>query len=85
MKWMIKLFIVIFAWSLYASDVTPLLLTEEEQTWLDNHKNSIRYASVKYYPPLEFVDSNGKLIGLTQDYIHLLEKKIRYFHTTGAV
>lgn len=52
-----------------------IFLTNEEQNWLDKHKNDIKIGYTIDYPPVEFL-SNGKYVGISADYFKLLEKKL---------
>lgn len=52
-----------------------IFLTNEEQNWLDKHKNDIKIGYTIDYPPVEFLN-NGKYVGISADYFKLLEKKL---------
>lgn len=49
-------------------------LTKEEKRWLSN--NSITLSVDNQYPPMNYQNSEGKMTGLSIDYIRLLEKKL---------
>lgn len=53
----------------------PLKLSIEEQKWLDEHP-VIRVGIDSAYAPYEWVDENGHYVGISADYIHLIENKL---------
>ncbi|MBP1924780.1 diguanylate cyclase (GGDEF)-like protein [Sedimentibacter acidaminivorans] len=55
--------------------VEEIFLTDEERTWLDEHKDEIKIGYTIDYPPVEFLD-NGKFVGISADYFKLLEQKL---------
>lgn len=50
-------------------------LTDEERSWLKAHP-SIRVAQDPNWPPIEFVDQNGKPSGISNDYLKLIEQRL---------
>lgn len=50
-------------------------LTAPERQWLAEHP-VIRVAPDPDYPPIESVDKNGQIVGMSADYLKLLEKKL---------
>ena len=52
-----------------------LVFSAEEQAWLAAHP-IIRIAPDPDFPPIEFIDKDGKYRGIAADFIHLLEKKL---------
>lgn len=50
-------------------------LTKEEQRWLDAHP-VIRLTPDPRYPPIDFVDSTGQQVGLSAEYVRLLEQSL---------
>ncbi|MCP5381778.1 MAG: transporter substrate-binding domain-containing protein [Kordiimonadaceae bacterium] len=50
-------------------------LTKEEIEWLDQHK-TIKVASAINFRPMEFIDSNGKINGISRDYMDEIEKRL---------
>jgi len=64
----------VFAHTAYAPlpvTVNPgLALTADEQRWLDKHPIITLGGGV--YPPLNFIDTQGKSIGITPDYLKLI-------------
>ena len=54
---------------------SQIALTATEQQWIDQHRNSIRYAPIPDAPPFDFIE-NGRHKGLTPDYISLVEDKL---------
>jgi len=54
---------------------TWITLNEEEITWLKNHP-VIRIAPDPDFPPIEWLDENGKYIGITADYMELISQQL---------
>ena len=52
-----------------------LLLTDKERAWLDEHP-LIRLGYDPDYPPLEFIDKNGKYAGMGAEYLALIEQRL---------
>ena len=52
-----------------------LKLTTEEQTWLNENKDNIRYGPNPYWPPGDYME-NGEHKGIVSDYIKIFEKKL---------
>jgi ABC-type amino acid transport substrate-binding protein len=50
-------------------------LTAPERQWLAEHP-VIRVAPDPDYPPIESLDGNGRIVGMSADYLKLLEKKL---------
>lgn len=50
-------------------------LTAAEQVWLARHP-VIRLAPDPDFPPIEFIDSNGRYRGIAADYTALVEQKL---------
>jgi len=63
-----------FILSRVSSDETAQL-SADEVAWIKSHPD-IRFAPDPDYPPVEYFDSNGRYVGITADYLALLEKKI---------
>ena len=59
--------------ALFSSEIE---LSEQEKDWLEEHRYSIRYAPNPDYPPICFMDKNGKPAGLNTDYIEIFEQKL---------
>jgi PAS domain S-box-containing protein len=51
-------------------------LTPKEQVWLEEHADSIRLAPLPDSPPIDFTDKGGNHLGLTADYIRLIEGRL---------
>ncbi|MFA8435090.1 MAG: ATP-binding protein [Marinifilaceae bacterium] len=51
-------------------------LNEEELHWLKNKGNSIRVGQEHGYPPLEFQNSEGEIVGISTDYLDILENRL---------
>lgn len=54
----------------------PLELSPAEKEWLQQHGKTIRYAPHPDSPPIDYVDKNGNHLGLTSDYIRLIEQRL---------
>lgn len=54
---------------------TPLLLTDDEKAWLAQHP-VIHVGFDRDWPPIEYVDSNGKHAGVSASYLAMLEKRL---------
>ncbi|MGD9819161.1 MAG: PAS domain S-box protein [Desulfomonilaceae bacterium] len=50
-------------------------LNDEERSWLKAHPR-IRVAQDPHWPPIEFVDENGKPSGISNDYLKLIEQRL---------
>ena len=57
----------------YADDI----LKPAERAWLQTHPD-IRVAVVPDYPPISFLDEQGKPTGLEHDYLSLIESRLGY-------
>ncbi|MDY0223187.1 MAG: transporter substrate-binding domain-containing protein, partial [Desulfobacterium sp.] len=53
-------------------------LTPEERLWLSAHDGKIRLAHTPDWPPMDYLDENGKPTGMVADYIQLIEKKLNF-------
>ncbi|MEF2231372.1 MAG: PAS domain S-box protein [Pseudodesulfovibrio sp.] len=51
-------------------------LTDEEYEWLETNGDHIRFAPSTAYAPICFKDVRGRFVGLTMDYVALLEKRL---------
>lgn len=54
---------------------TTVSLTADEQAWLDEHP-VIRLAPDPDFPPIEFIDAEGRYQGIAADYAALVERKL---------
>ncbi|MFA8435083.1 MAG: ATP-binding protein [Marinifilaceae bacterium] len=52
------------------------LLSEQEQQWLKEHKKAIRVAKDPRYPPMDFRNKKGEIVGISNDYLQLIERKL---------
>lgn len=52
-----------------------IILTAEEQAWLDNNP-VIRVGYDPSYPPFEFINDSGNYDGIAADYLKLMEQKL---------
>jgi PAS domain S-box-containing protein len=57
------------------SSAALLLLTKEERRWLSKHP-VIRVVQDPAWPPVEFVDEQGKPSGMAGDYLTIVEEKL---------
>lgn len=57
------------------SKTTDLVLTEEERDWLRTHP-VVRVGADPNWRPIEFLDSEGKLKGISIDYLKAIEGKL---------
>ncbi len=53
-----------------------LELTQVEFQWLQENAKGIRIAPLPDSPPVDFTDQNGKHLGLTSEYIRLIEQQL---------
>lgn len=51
-------------------------LTQKEFEWLEAHADNIRLAPLPDSPPIDFTDAAGNHLGLTSDYIRLIELQL---------
>ncbi|MBW2714165.1 MAG: PAS domain S-box protein, partial [Deltaproteobacteria bacterium] len=56
--------------------VPEIEFADFEEAWLKHHRDSIYYAPLPDAPPFDFVDKGGTHLGITADYVKLLEKKL---------
>lgn len=54
---------------------TKLVLSIEEQQWLDNHQN-IRFSGDPNWLPYEAFDLNGNYIGIVADHLKIIEQRL---------
>jgi PAS domain S-box-containing protein len=74
---LICLFVFTLSLSSFAQINHPgLLLTSEEELWLQKNKEKIRYAPDPSWAPREFIDDKGEHKGIVADYIKLIEKRL---------
>ena len=57
------------------ADPPPLALTDEERAWLESHP-VVTISAYANYPPAEFLDRQGRQIGLVADYIDIIEDRL---------
>ncbi len=63
-------------WVRDIDDQAPeVALTPAQQDWLDKHRE-IPIGIDGNWPPIDFLDKQGKHAGITADYLHLLEKRL---------
>jgi len=53
-----------------------IVLTADEETWIAQHRNSIRYAPIPDAPPYDFMDSRGRPKGITPEHLQLIQDKL---------
>ncbi len=54
------------------------MLNPSQRQWLINHKAKLVLLEYHDNPPLEFRNDNGKWVGISNDYIHLIEEKLGF-------
>ncbi|MCX4025506.1 transporter substrate-binding domain-containing protein [Endozoicomonas sp. SM1973] len=59
----------------FSDQAVPLKLTEEEKQWLADHP-VITFTGDPKYPPIEFLDEDGKYQGIAADYVAIIEKRL---------
>ena len=77
----IILFIIFSSTYLSCSNETGIKsdpLNIEERTWLKNHNEKIVLGIFPHYPPIDFKDKNNNYVGLSADFINLIEKKLNF-------
>jgi len=80
---MYRLILLIFCWIVYCApsiaetaDVNiPLNLTNEEKSWLAQHR-LIRVGVDPAYPPYDFRTDDGNYHGISLDYIDIIDQKL---------
>lgn len=53
-------------------------LTPVERAWVTEHNGKIRLANAPIWPPLAFIGKDKISMGISPDYIHLIEKKLGF-------
>lgn len=73
------LFLIVIALCIFGckQEIPLSFLSEEERAWLLTHKDSIRVAQDPLYAPVEFRNERGEIEGVSNDYLNLLEKKLK--------
>lgn len=77
----IGLFILVFLTSLNTnlfaqSDTTIDFLTPDENAWLNEHKNTLRFAPNPSWMPADYINNKGVHKGFVADYIKIIEEKL---------
>jgi len=62
-------------WNRNPAKEHPELLSAAERAWLKDHP-VIRLAPDPDFPPVEYINENGRFQGITADYVALIEKKL---------
>ena len=70
-----SLILLLFTFPSTVLSVQSLQLSDEEKQWLHQH-NQIRIAYDKKFPPFEWQNKQGDYVGMSIDYIRLIEKKL---------
>ena len=71
------LFVSLLTW--FCNDntsVTGDILTLKERRWLDSLNRPLILAPDPAFPPMEYFNERGKYVGITSDYIKLIEKRL---------
>ena len=58
-----------------AGDEVRVVLTADEQAWLDAHP-TIKMAPDPKFPPYESIDESGEFVGITADYVRIVEARL---------
>ena len=61
--------------------VSRATLTVAEREWLDAHRGQLRYSVDPNFPPLEYVDAEGRPGGFVADVVKLLEQRLDFEFT----
>lgn len=75
MKYVFLLISIIFLLGCSTEKVASFL-NEEEQNWLLENGDSIRVVQDPLFAPLDFLNSKNEIIGISDDYLDLIEKKL---------
>lgn len=59
----------------FNDEAVPLKLTREEKQWLADHP-VITFTGDPKYPPIEFLDEDGKYQGIAAEYVQIIEKRL---------
>ncbi|MBW2566933.1 MAG: transporter substrate-binding domain-containing protein, partial [Deltaproteobacteria bacterium] len=59
----------------YRSEKNPIILSEDEESWLDDHP-AINFAVTNFLGPIDIVNDKGHYSGFNADLINLLNKKL---------
>ena len=69
-----------FLYDPYAEPQMPtepeIMLTPQEQDWLKNRKGVVTLAIDNTYPPLNYLNDKGELVGANVDYIRLMGQRL---------
>lgn len=69
-------FLLQFCVEVFALDQQhKISLTEAEKNWLKEHP-VIPFAPDPFFPPIEFIEKDGKLVGISVDYLNLIGSKL---------
>ncbi|QQE13660.1 transporter substrate-binding domain-containing protein [Planctomycetota bacterium] len=55
---------------------TKVVLTEEERAWLSSLERPIKVGLTLGWPPMSFIDENGKWQGISAEYLRLIEAEL---------
>lgn len=75
MKYVFLLISIIFLLGC-SNEKVASFLNEEEQKWLLENGDSIRVVQDPLFAPLDFLNSKNEIIGISDDYLDLIEKKL---------
>lgn len=75
MKYVFLLISIIFLLGC-SNEKVASFLNEEEQNWLLENGDSIRVVQDPLFAPLDFLNSKNEIIGISDDYLDLIEKKL---------
>ncbi|RKD98495.1 ATP-binding protein [Marinifilum flexuosum] len=75
MKYVFQLISIIFLFGC-SNEKTASFLNKDEQKWLSENGDSIRVVQDPLFAPLDFINSENEVVGISDDYLDLIEKKL---------
>lgn len=63
-------------WLIGSTNVAGIGLTNEEKEWLEQNK-TIKVAAAITFKPMEFIDENGDLSGISRSYLNEISKRLK--------
>ncbi|WP_321282001.1 ATP-binding protein [Marinifilum fragile] len=75
MKYIFLLILIVFLLGCQKEDAAGFL-NEDEQKWLLENGDSIRVVQDPLFAPLDFLNSKNEVVGISNDYLNLIEKKL---------
>ncbi|MDQ2177952.1 ATP-binding protein [Marinifilum sp. D714] len=75
MKYIFLLILIVFLLGCQKEDAAGFL-NKDEQKWLLENGDSIRVVQDPLFAPLDFLNSKNEVVGISNDYLNLIEKKL---------